>query len=116
MLTSAERYARAQELFDAAVDLSAHEREALLDERCNGDEQLRREVEALLEADAQTDTFDERPFVIPPDVFDDVAEEEIGGRRFGPYEVVREIGRGGLARSISRFAPMANTARKSPSS
>ena len=40
--------------------------------------------------------LDEQPFVIPSDVFDADAEEEFAGRHFGPYEVVREIGRGGL--------------------
>jgi eukaryotic-like serine/threonine-protein kinase len=96
MTPAAERYARAQELFEAVVDLSPHERVALLDERCKGDRALRQEVEALLDADAQTDSLDEQPFAIPPDVFDDVPEDQIAGRQFGPYEVVREIGRGGL--------------------
>ena len=96
MTPAADRYARAQELFDAAVDLPPKERATLLDQRCTGDSALRREVEALLEADAQTDSLDEQPFVIPPDVFDEAADEQMAGQHFGPYEVVREIGRGGL--------------------
>jgi serine/threonine protein kinase len=96
MTPAAERYARAQELFDAAVDLTPAERDALLDERCNSDAELRREVESLLEADAQADSLDEQPFAIPAAVFADAPEEQIAGRYFGPYEVVREIGRGGL--------------------
>ena len=96
MTAAAERYARAKELFDAALDLPRAQREALLEERCNGDGELRREVEALLEADAQADALDGQPFAIPPDVFGDGEEEQFAGRHFGPYEVVREIGRGGL--------------------
>ena len=96
MTAAAERYARAQELFEAAVDLSPDERRALLERQCDGDDALRREVESLLEADAQTDSLDEQPFVIPPGVFDGESEEQFAGRHFGPYEVVREIGRGGL--------------------
>ena len=94
---AAERYARAHELFDAVVELAPQERTTLLDERCGDDEALRREVETLLEADAQTDDLDAQPaFAIPPDIFEDAEEEEFAGRHFGPYEVVREIGRGGL--------------------
>jgi serine/threonine protein kinase len=94
--SAAERYARAQELFDAALDLPPGERAALLDARCNGDDVLRREVEALLEADAQTDTLDEQPFTIPADLLEELADEQFAGRHFGPYEVVSELGRGGL--------------------
>ena len=96
MTPAAERYARAQELFEAAVDLPRPERDALLHERCDGEAELRSEVEALLEADAWTDSLDGQPFAIPQDVFDDAAEEQFAGRHFGPYELVREIGRGGL--------------------
>ena len=96
MTPAAERYARAQELFEAALDLPHDQRQALLHDRCNGDEALRSEVEALLAADAQTDSLDGQPFAIPEDVFDDESEEQFAGRHFGPYEIVREIGRGGL--------------------
>ena len=112
MTPAAERYARAQELFEAAVDLPAEERPPLLDRLCNGDEALRREIEALLAADAQSDGFGEEPaFVIPPDIFNESVEEPtFAGRHFGPYEIVREPGRGALGADY--FAVTANTARK----
>ncbi len=97
MTPAAERYAQIQELFQASVDLPSAEREAFLKERCGSDDGLRREVESLLKADAQCGAFGEEPvFAIPPDFFDEAPGEEVAGRRFGPYEVVREIGRGGL--------------------
>lgn len=96
MTPAAERYARAQEVFDAAADLLTKEQAALLDERCAGDETLRREVEALLAADARADSLDAQPFAIPREVFDDAPDEQFVGRQFGPYEIVRELGRGGL--------------------
>jgi non-specific serine/threonine protein kinase/serine/threonine-protein kinase len=97
MTPAAERYARAHELFDAAVDLAPRERAALLDERCADNEALRREVEALLEADAQSSSFAEEPvFSIPANLFPEEPDEQLAGQRFGVYEVIREIGRGGL--------------------
>jgi len=97
MTAAAERYARIQELFDATADLTSDERTALLDRQCGNDEALRREVESLLDSDAQSDSFGEQlPFEIPADLFSEPPEEHLAGRRFGQYEVVREIGRGGL--------------------
>ena len=97
MTPAAERYSRVQELFDAAVDLPGEQRAAFLANQCDGDAALRHEVEALLAEDAQSGSFGERPrFVISSDVFPGAREEELAGRRFGVYEVIREIGRGGL--------------------
>ena len=92
-----ERWARLKELFEAAVDLEANERAILLDEECGGDDRLRFEIESLLQSDEQTGGFIEEPaFVIPRDLFPDKTEDPFAGRQFGAYEVIREIGRGGL--------------------
>jgi eukaryotic-like serine/threonine-protein kinase len=92
----AERWARLKELFEAAVDLAPNERAALLSNACDGDDALRREIESLLDSDNHTDGFIEEPvFEIPRDLFPE-AEESLAGRQFGPYQVLREIGRGGL--------------------
>lgn len=97
MTAGAERYARAQELFQDAADLSLAERNALLDQHCAEDSELRREVEALLAADPDADGFMEKPIAaIPSDLFPENPAERLAGQRFGPYEVIREIGRGGL--------------------
>ncbi len=94
MSQAAERYARVSELFRTATELLPQDRAAFLESGCGNDESLRREVEALLEADAQSDGFIEQPIsAIPADL---LAEEEFAGRHFGPYEVIRELGRGGL--------------------
>jgi non-specific serine/threonine protein kinase/serine/threonine-protein kinase len=92
-----ERWARVKELFDAAVDLDASQRAAFLEKECGDDEALRHEVESLLKSDEQTGGFIEQPaFAIPGDLFPDDTEEPLAGRQFGAYEVIREIGRGGL--------------------
>jgi eukaryotic-like serine/threonine-protein kinase len=92
-----ERWARMKELFEAAADLDPNERTALLDKECGGDEALRAEIESLLKSDEQTDAFIEEPaFTIPRDLFPDHVEEPVAGRKFGAYQLIREIGRGGL--------------------
>ena len=97
MRPAGERWARVKELFEAAVDLDPNQRTALLEKECGGDEALRAEIESLLKSDEQTGDFIEQPaFAIPRDLFPDNAEEPFVGRQFGAYQVIREIGRGGL--------------------
>jgi len=98
MPTASERWARVKELFEAAADLAPNERAALLSSECDGDTALRCEVESLLESDSQTDGFIEQPVLdIPRNLFPEAPEEEsLAGRQFGAYQIIREIGRGGL--------------------
>ena len=97
MPPAGERWARVKELFEAAADLDPNARTALLEKECGGDEALRSEIESLLKSDEQTDGFIEQPvFAIPRDLFPDNVEEPVAGRHFGAYQVIREIGRGGL--------------------
>jgi serine/threonine-protein kinase len=92
-----DRWDRIKELFEAAVDLDPSKRAALLEKECGGDEALRVEIESLLQSDVQTAGFIERPaFEIPRDLFPNNGEEPFVGRQFGAYQVIHEIGRGGL--------------------
>jgi len=45
-----ERWKQVEELFNAALELESVARAAFLAEACAGDEELRREVESLLQA------------------------------------------------------------------
>src|ERR1700730_9994010 len=97
MRPAGERWARVKELFEAAVDLDSNQRASLLDKECGGDEPLRGKIESFLKSDEQTDGFIEQPaFAIPHDLFPDNVEESFAGRQFGAYQIIREIGRGGL--------------------
>src|SRR5713226_10136611 len=97
MRPAGERWVRVKELFEAAVDLDPNQRTALLDKECGGDEILRGEIESLLRSDERTDGFIEQPaFEIPRDLFSEAEEEPFVGRQFGAYQLIREIGRGGL--------------------
>ncbi len=47
-----EQFQQAREIFEAASDLDASQRQELVEERCGDDHELRAEVERLLAADA----------------------------------------------------------------
>src|SRR5262245_49491635 len=102
-----ERWRQIKQLFDAALAQEAQARDALLTAACGGDEELRRQVEAMLAADAQTDELLDRPaYAAAPDLLD-IPEnqsqlptkplaESLIGRRIGVYQLARELGRGGM--------------------
>ncbi len=100
---SSSNWQKVEEIFDEAAELPRAEREFFLDEACDGDEDLRREVEALLAADEQSDDFIESPIIasntlaglLPNNIEDSVAPHFLG-KRVGAYQLVRELGRGGM--------------------
>src|SRR6202521_2082024 len=90
----AERWARVKTILSQALECETKEdRTAFLQESCEGDTALLREIEALLartpgpweECAEKSATFVSRD-----------ALPEMAGRRIGAYEIVREIGRGGM--------------------
>ncbi|MGI8432245.1 MAG: protein kinase domain-containing protein [Chthoniobacterales bacterium] len=97
MARNSGEYLRLQEIFHAAVDLPLKERTAYLETQCGDDPELRREVEALVEADALTDDFTEQiESAVPTSLPEEEGGEPMVGQQFGAYRVIREIGRGGL--------------------
>src|ERR1700752_3836484 len=56
-----ERWQKIKDLHDAAIPLSRGDREALLDEACRNDSELRREVESLLAYENRAAHFMESP-------------------------------------------------------
>ena len=83
---AAERFAKVEALFDAALELPAAERGAFLDSACT-DAALREEVRELLHAATASEGFLESA---PP------TPDEYTGRTIGPWRMVRRIGRGGM--------------------
>src|SRR5207249_3486457 len=51
-----ERYRRAKEIFEKALELDESKREAYLEESCSGDELLKEEVQMMLEVDKRADS------------------------------------------------------------
>ncbi|PYJ48566.1 MAG: hypothetical protein DME87_12215, partial [Verrucomicrobia bacterium] len=83
------------ELFKRAVDCPAEQRSGFLDEACEEDVELRREVESLLKFNEDGDQFLEEPAI-------DIAVESLlqtslkPGHHIGNYKVVSHIGSGGM--------------------
>jgi len=92
-----EKWEQVKDIFDAALRRTADERERFVAENCGGDDDLRREVQSLLSSFDDASSFMQKPAV------GEVAEVVVGlnqpraaGRRFGHYEIVRQIGAGGM--------------------
>jgi eukaryotic-like serine/threonine-protein kinase len=93
-----ERWRRIDELFHAAVERSADERRGFLEQACGADVSLRAEIEKLFRAHDRAEHFIESPPWLDETtiVLSDTDEEPLAGHRLGAYEVIREIGRGGM--------------------
>jgi len=85
----AERFARMEALFDAALELSAEEREKLLARECAHDPALAREVRAMLAAAADSDGFLEAAARTTPTIGQ-------AGWQLGAWRLIRLIGSGGM--------------------
>ena len=92
MSEAAERYQRLRKVFDEALRVEASALDAYLDRVCGDDVELRGQVKRLLAAHSGARSFLDHPpeFIMAPN------EPSFAGRRLGPYELVREIGRGGM--------------------
>lgn len=93
---SGERWERLQELFHAALQAPAPEREAFLAAACTDAPDLRAQVDRLLAAHERSGGFIERPAVESSEVWRDEDGPSAIGRRFGAYRTVRELARGGM--------------------
>ena len=91
-----EQLLRAKELYEIAAERDSSEWPALLDDACFDDQELRAEVEALLSFLPQSNGFIEHPLLANAWLFNSIAQHLAAGRRIGNYEVLEEIGRGGM--------------------
>jgi eukaryotic-like serine/threonine-protein kinase len=93
-----DRWKRVVEVFDSAIDRDPTERSSFVEQACAGDEDLRRQVDALLtEADRP-----ERPVVIDRPVGEIVADlladndAVVVGTQLGAYRIESLLGVGGM--------------------
>jgi predicted Ser/Thr protein kinase len=98
---NADRWRRVTELFHAALERPAEERDAFLADACSGDPGLLADVRALVAAHAQASNAKlmENPAIAnDPGLLSEAAtqEQSLEGRIVGHYRIVREIARGGM--------------------
>jgi len=91
-----EEWHKVKEVLQTALELDPQARETFLDSACAGQESMRSEVESLLNSHEQDDAFLEQLAAVEAA---DLIASTPGvwiGRRLGPYELLEEIGEGGM--------------------
>src|SRR2546430_1096116 len=85
---TAERWRQVEELYHSTLEREPGERRQFLDSACGGDEDLRHEVESLLDHAESGDGLLEHPAWEGARI--------MAGDRLGPYEILGPIGAGGM--------------------
>ena len=95
-----ERWQQIRDLLDGAMQLEPRERRTYLDHNCSADPTLRREVDSLLMNEAGLGEFLEVPAAEQAGLVAGVLDAEPAagwvGRRIGAYQIIEQIGRGGM--------------------
>jgi hypothetical protein len=97
---NSERWQQIEEIFQAAVEMAAHERPAFLDRACGEDTELRSEVESLLAMESGPDTLLTTVISAAARSISVERNDDLIGRRIGAYKVTGYIGEGGMAEVV----------------
>src|ERR1051325_727682 len=90
--TDPQRWQRVKEIFEGALERHGAEREAFLDRVCDGEAEVREEVESLLRSYEVAGSFMEAPAVTHA-----AFEQKLtAGQRVKHYQIVNLIGEGGM--------------------
>ena len=77
-----ERWQQIEKLYHAALECKPSQRSAFLDQACQGDEGLRREVDSLLDLEGKA--------------MAEIRAQSLIGKRLGAYQIVSLMGVGGM--------------------
>ena len=92
-----ERWQQIERLLELALERKPEERADFLDKACSGDEDLRREAEALLEVHGQAESFIEAPALEAVAQTTQVRHARlIAGQQIGSYKILALLGVGGM--------------------
>ncbi len=93
----AERWQKIKFVFDAALDVEPERRADYVAEACSGDSDLHAEVRKLIDSFEKADGFIEEPAANQVASLIMESKESLkAGRRFAHYEIIRQIGAGGM--------------------
>jgi serine/threonine protein kinase/Tol biopolymer transport system component len=92
--TDPQRWQRVKEIFEGALEKHGAEREAFLDRVCDGETEVREEVESLLRSYEVAGSFMESPAVAH--AADALDQKLTAGQRVKHYQIVNLIGEGGM--------------------
>ncbi len=92
-----ERLEQIEDLYHSALERDSAERVAFINDSCNGDEELRSEVESLLASHERAGDFIEAPVhEVVARLIADNQERSMVGRAIGRYEIIELLGAGGM--------------------
>src|SRR5258705_12618307 len=92
-----QRWQHVEEIFQAALNLNAEERDRFVSEACANDADLKRNVESLLSQHESGGKLLEKSLSAETVLLErDEDADPMIGRRLGPYRVERQVGRGGM--------------------
>jgi serine/threonine protein kinase len=92
-----ERYKQIDELLSSVLQLEVDERPTFLDKACNGDEDLRKEIEALLASDQKEQGhIEEYPMKMAADLLSGPAVRLGAGKFIDHYKILSLLGSGGM--------------------
>lgn len=91
------QWQQVKQIFHAATQLAGADRSSFLQQGCDGDVELLREVQLLLESHDEAAHFIEQPALVSAsEILPRPLDHSRLGQSIGQYRVVREIGRGGM--------------------
>ncbi len=92
-----ERLQQIEDLYHSALERDSAERAAFINESCDGDEELRHEVESLLASQAQAGAFIEEPVhEVAVRLIADDQKRSMVNRVIAHYEIIELLGAGGM--------------------
>ncbi|MFN7927033.1 MAG: protein kinase [Blastocatellia bacterium] len=100
---SAKNWQQLEPLLNQVLDLPTEQHAAFLQQACNGDPSLQREVEKLVAEEKQEPAFLETPVLPLPDDIKNMADDAITqptlnliGQQLGKYQIRTLLGKGGM--------------------
>lgn len=96
-MVTPERWQRIKDLFNSALARSAAERQQFLSEACHDDQSIREEVESLLFAHDEDESFLNAPaYELASEMLAKSGSELMPGDHIGPYTMLSSLGVGGM--------------------